>query len=445
MRNALPGWRSRNGDGATTDPRGDEHLAQAAESLRALLDDPQVPRGVRESLAADYRQVRAMLDKLEHGELFVAAFGRVGVGKSSLLNALVGREEFSVSPLHGETRQVADVHWEAFDDGRIRLFDTPGIDEIEGEARERLAHDVAGRSDLVVFVVEGDITGTERRALEAVCAERRPVVLALNKTDRYTDEELDSILNSLAERTRGLLNPDYIVTVSARPAPVTRIERDVAGEPRETREQREPDIGALKEVLWRILEREGKTLAALNASLFAGELSDELARRIAEARREIAEKMIRTWCIGKGIAVALNPVPVADLLAAGAIDVALVVHLGRVYGLPVTRREAGRLIGTIATQLAALMGTVWGLHLMSAALKGLSAGFSIALTASLQGAAAYYATYLVGRAAERYFVNGKSWGPGGPKAVVQSIMDSVDKGSVLAQGQRDIATTLKTQ
>lgn len=404
-----------------------------------------MPRGVRNSLASDYRQVRAMLDKLEHGELFVAVFGRVGVGKSSLLNALLGREEFSVSPLHGETRQVADVHWESFDGGRVRLFDTPGIDEIDGATREEMAHAVAGRADLVAFVLEGDLTGTERRALETVCAQGRPVVLVLNKADRYTDAELARITDRLAEHVHGLISPAHIVSVSAAPAPVTHVETDARGNERESRRPRSPDVLALKEVVWHILEREGKSLAALNASLFAGELSDEVARRIAEARREIAEKVIRTWCVGKGVAVALNPVPVADLVAAGAIDVALVVHLGRVYNLPVTRREAGRLIGTIAAQLAVLMGAVWGLNVVSAALKGLSAGFSIALTATLQGAAAYYATYVVGRAAERYFVNGKAWGPGGPRVVVEQILDSVDKSSILAQGQRDITATLKSR
>jgi len=443
VRDALPGSRLRNtGKSRGTDPRGEKHLSQAAESLRGLLDDPKVPRGVRESLSSDYGQVRAMLEKLEHGELFVAAFGRVGVGKSSLLNALVGREAFSVSPLHGETRAVAHAHWESFDAGRVRLIDTPGIDEIDGATRERMAHEVAGRADLVIFVAEGDLTRTELAALEQVTAERRPVVIALNKADRYTPDELDSILERIAERTTDLVKREHVVPVSANPAPVTRLESDASGAETEARVPREPDVAALSAVLWDVLEREGKTLAALNASLFAGRLSDEVARRVAAARRDVAEKVIRTWCVGKGVAVALNPVPVADLLAAGAIDVALVVHLGRVYGLPVTRREAGRLIGTLTAELALLMGTVWGLNLVSAALKGLTAGFSVAITATLQGAAAYYATYVVGRAAERYFVNGKSWGPGGPKAVVQSILRSVDKGSVLAQGQRDITDTL---
>ena len=69
----------------------------ARESLRELIDDSRLPPGVRDSLAHDYAAVEAMLDKLEHGHLHLAVFGRVSTGKSSLLNALIGEERFAVS------------------------------------------------------------------------------------------------------------------------------------------------------------------------------------------------------------------------------------------------------------------------------------------------------------------------------------------------------------
>ena len=67
---------------------------------------------------------------------------------------------------------------------------------------------------------------------------------------------------------------------------------------------------------------------------------------------------------------------------------ALVVHLGKVYGFPLTRSEAGQLIATICAQLAALMGAIWGINVLASALKGISAGLSTALTAGAQGALA---------------------------------------------------------
>ncbi len=203
-------------------------------------------------------------------------------------------------------------------------------------------------------------------------------------------------------------------------------------------------MATLKAHLWQVLEEEGKTLAALNASLFAGELSDQVADRVMTARRTLGERVIKTWCIAKGVAVALNPVPVTDLVAAAVVDISMVVHLSRTYGLPLTRAEAGSLVKTIGTQMLLLMGTVWAVNLASSALKLGTGGLSAVVTGGAQGAVAYYSTYVVGRAAERYLANGKSWGDAGPKLAVSEILDSLDRASIIDQAKTDILARLKT-
>ena len=103
----MPAWWPRGSEKRTDpDTGGDTHLALARESLRELLDDERVPGEVRASLGEDYQQVESMLAKLEHGHIHIAVFGRVSVGKSALVNALLGEQRFATSPLHGETRSV---------------------------------------------------------------------------------------------------------------------------------------------------------------------------------------------------------------------------------------------------------------------------------------------------------------------------------------------------
>ena len=68
---------------------------------------------------------------------------------------------------------------------------------------------------------------------------------------------------------------------------------------------------------------------------------------------------------------------------------------------------------------------------------------STVVTAGAQGAVAYYATFVVGKVAERYLVQGKSWGEGGPKEVVQEILDSIDRDSILSEARADIKAHLK--
>ena len=427
----------------TSPPDGDAHLALARESLRDLLDDKRVPPPVRAALAEDYQQLKLLLEKIEHGHIHIAVFGRVSVGKSALLNALLGETQFSTSPLHGETTRAAHARWQEYDAGGVFLIDTPGINEVAGEERERLAHDVASRCDLVLFVVDGDITDTEIKALRQVKGAAQRLLLVLNKTDRYTPAERELLLKTLRERAAGSIHPQDIVTAAAQPAERIVILVDAAGNETETRRRPEPDVTALRERIWDILKAEGKTMAALNAGLFAGRFSDRLTREIVTVRRDLAEQVVRNYCLAKGVAVALNPIPVADILAAVATDAAMIVHLGRVYGLPITRGEAGSLLKSIFTQLAFLMGTVWVMNLVASALKGISLGLSTLVTAAAQGAVAWYGTYVVGKAAEQYFAQGKSWGEGGPKRVVQDILDSLDRESLLAQARDDILSRLK--
>ena len=92
--------------------RGASHVELATESIRSLLEDERVPASVRRLLATDYEDVRRMLQKLEHGEVHIAVFGRVGVGKSSVLNALLGEPRFATSALHGETREAGYAAWQ---------------------------------------------------------------------------------------------------------------------------------------------------------------------------------------------------------------------------------------------------------------------------------------------------------------------------------------------
>jgi uncharacterized protein (DUF697 family) len=122
----------------------------------------------------------------------------------------------------------------------------------------------------------------------------------------------------------------------------------------------------------------------------------------------------------------------------------MVAHLSKLYGLPISNSEAGRLVKTIATQMTLLMGTVWGVNLVSAALKLGTGGLSTVLTGTAQGAVAYYATYVVGQAAEEYLAHGKSWGDTGPKHVIRGILDGIDRDSVLAQAQVDIDGRLRS-
>jgi small GTP-binding protein len=441
VQSALRKWLSPGERKTETLP--EQHLLEASRNIRELIEDTHIPSSVRAELSEEFEEISAISSKLRESEIHIAAFGRVGVGKSSLLNALLQKQMFSTSPLHGETREEDRATWQSHRDGNVVLIDSPGIDELEGEERTQLAQSISRRADIVLMLCEGDLTRSEFSALERLLEMNRTVLLVLNKADRYTANEKELLLQRLRDRCGDLLPGERILSASADPRPDTVIEVDSAGRESERQRRRAPDTAELKSYLWSVIESEGQSLAALNAALFASELDQKIASRIVMARKKVAEKIIRKYCITKGLLVAFNPVPVADLLAAAGTDIALVIHLGEVYGFRLSRREASKLLLTISAQLVALMGAYWGVNLIASALKTASAGLSTALTATSQGALAWYATYLTGKMAQTWFSKGKSWGNTGPRDTARSILAALDRDSLLKSARDDILARMK--
>src|SRR5690606_14614365 len=152
---------------------------------------------------------------------------------------------------------------------------------------------------------DADMTATELDALRQLAATQRPLLLALNKADRYNSYERAELLARLAGHAQGLVRPENIVAVMAAPAAERVLEVDASGSERETLRERSIDVDALKARILDILESEGKTLAALNAARFAGRLADQVGERLTSLGRELADGNSRNYCMGKGVSVAL--------------------------------------------------------------------------------------------------------------------------------------------
>ena len=117
---------------------------RSATITRALIqwrNGLQLSRREQSVLGPELQGLDRQLQRLQQRQLRLAVFGRVGVGKSSLINALIGDEALATDVAHGSTRrqQTVDWHRQWGDDGQLQLVDTPGIDEIAAPARERLA------------------------------------------------------------------------------------------------------------------------------------------------------------------------------------------------------------------------------------------------------------------------------------------------------------------
>ena len=124
----------------------------------------------------------------EHRAGFVAVAGRTNVGKSTLVNRLVGHKVAIVTPRPQTTRRrILGIRSDA--DAQILLIDTPGLHEAKKQLNQRMvqiARRAIAEGEVILAVVEaGDhLDPGDRAVLVDIRALGRPTVVAINKVDR---------------------------------------------------------------------------------------------------------------------------------------------------------------------------------------------------------------------------------------------------------------------
>ncbi|HET6854662.1 MAG TPA: ribosome biogenesis GTPase Der [Pyrinomonadaceae bacterium] len=160
----------------------------------------------------------------EPRELRLAIVGRPNVGKSSLLNRILGEDRVIVSPVAGTTRDAIDTVLET-PERNFRIIDTAGIrrkgktDEMAEKLSVIMARKSLERADVAIVLVDAveGVTALDANiagyALDAGCS----IIIAVNKWDAIQDKET----NTAAEFERGLrdkmkfLEWAPVVTISA--------------------------------------------------------------------------------------------------------------------------------------------------------------------------------------------------------------------------------------
>ncbi|WP_165071492.1 GTP-binding protein [Paludisphaera rhizosphaerae] len=438
-------------------------VERARDSLKATLDALKLTPEEEKAMGPEVARLRELARKLDETTVEIVAFGMVSRGKSSVLNALLGRDVFEVGATHGTTIRRGSHEWaeaepDGLPDARLILVDTPGIDEVGGEVREIQARDAARRADLILFIVSGDMQRIEIDALAELHKHRKPIILVFNQVDKYPDADREAIHAKLEDdRVKGHVRPEDVVLCAARPDPVPIKIRTPDGKSRIEWERPAPLIEPLKARILDVLEREGKALVALNTLLTAGDLHAEILDRKVRIREEAANRVIWNYALMKGAAVALNPIPVADLAGGAAVDVAMILALSKVYGIPLTRPAAIRLVRDMTIAMGATGLVQVATRLIGSGVKAslagatvMTGGLAAPLTALGYGAigltmaaTAASASYVIGHAAGAYLKQGGQWGPHGVKTVVQQILAQSKTDSIVDRLRDELKSQIK--
>ena len=360
----------------------------------------------RSALGPELHALDQQLLALHQRRLRVAVFGRVGVGKSSLLNALLEEQAFATDVAHGCTRHQQHRRWGVPIPGLagVDLVDTPGIDEIAARARQRLAARVAVGADLVLLVLDSDLTTPEAEALDQLLAAGKPVLLVLNRIDCWPEDEHQALIASIRRRLPAAGRHLELLPVASAPRRAT-----VLADGRVRSEAMPARVEPLRRSLLTLLEQHGALLLGLNGLRAADRFAQRLHQWRLRRGKEGAQALIGRYAALKATGVAANPLLLLDLAGGIALDTALVVQLCELYGLELGGGGARALLTRLSAQNALLGGTQLGIQLLLGGLRQVltlaapfSGGLSLAPAAPValaQAALAVHTTRLTGRLA----------------------------------------------
>lgn len=275
--------------------------------------------------------------------------GKTGVGKSSLLNTVLGRKVYETGVIP-TTRSNKEQTWET-EAGDIKVIDVPGFgeagyDEVYKNNMLKIS-ELEAHIFILILKCDDRALDHEQKFLTEWLNRNElkhiQLILVVNQIDKMNPvrEWKPKELNLKATRTQKEKNiREYLDYVSKLDGFDTLYENErllaiSAGE-EDTPLDELYGISDLKLKIYKLLPEAAKTLFARNAEL-----------KKIESRR-----IIRNYSFAVAGAVTINFIPASDALIIAPIQMAMIVHLGNLHGMSLTEGTVSGVISSVGLSLA---------------------------------------------------------------------------------------------
>lgn len=261
-------------------------------------------------------------------EIHIAVYGEVSSGKSSLVGALVPSARPASDPRAGTTAAIQRFRWRSDGGDRVIITDLPGF--ALGEDAQVLEE--ARRAHLVIFLCDSDLTRSQFNELGRLQSLDKPMLVAINKTDRYTEEELSAFMERIRDHS-GLPSSDIVrITTGGREEVIQTL---ADGSERPVERERPAEIEALRRRIQHHLDQNGELMASLQDTAVLLLTSEKLDRAKRQHRDEQAQDLVRRYS-RRAVAGALAAVaPGSDLVIQGVLATRLIQELCGLYDVSV--------------------------------------------------------------------------------------------------------------
>lgn len=260
------------------------------------------------------------------GEIHIAVFGEVSTGKSSLVNALLPDARAEADPRAGTTIEIKRYHWSAESGDRVVITDLPGFNLDDDTA----VIEEARRAHLVVFLCDGDLAGSQARQFNRLQQLGKPMIIALNKMDRYGVAEAAAIIDSLSKHTK-VPKKDIVRISTGGREDVVRMLTD--GTRTTVSLERQADIDSLVKAIQRHLDENQGLMEDLRNTAVLMLASEKLEAARDQHREQQAEELVSKYSKRAVVGAMAAVAPGSDLVIQGVLATRLVQSLCQLYGV----------------------------------------------------------------------------------------------------------------
>jgi len=262
------------------------------------------------------------------GEVHIAVFGEVSTGKSSLVNALLPDAQLESDPRAGTTTAISSYRWDSESGDSVFITDLPGFNLDE----DSTVIEEARRAHLVVFLCDGDLTASQWQQFQSLKKSSKPLLLALNKMDRYETAETREIITRVVEQSE--LPPEDVVKIQTGGREEVVHMLSDGTETRKT-QARPSDIRLLKRAIQRHLDDDLDLMEALRDTAVLMLASEKLEIARDEHREQQALELVTTYSRRAVVGAMAAVAPGSDLVIQGVLATRLVQELCQLYEVSV--------------------------------------------------------------------------------------------------------------
>ena len=136
--------------------------------------------------------------RLKEKKLRIGAYGKSGVGKSSVLNSLLKKDIFKTDIINGTTKEIQSEICNLKDQtlNSLEFLDSPGFDFCNIKSPDKV-YSYINHSDLILFIVSGDLNRNELNEINSFIKDGKKIILILNKIDLFNKNELKEIIENI--------------------------------------------------------------------------------------------------------------------------------------------------------------------------------------------------------------------------------------------------------